>query len=35
MKTILAIMGIMVAAFLLTTTLEGANALTQTNNSKQ
>jgi hypothetical protein len=37
MKTILAIMGIMVAAFLVTTTLEGASALTQTNtqNAKQ
>jgi hypothetical protein len=37
MKTILAIMGIMVAAFLLTTTIENGYALTQTNtqNNKQ
>ena len=34
MKTILAMMGILVAAFLLTTTLEGAYALTQTINQK-
>ena len=34
MKTILAIMGILVAAFVLTTTLEGAYALKQENEQK-